>query len=213
MENLSLNGYGLLSLVFINSFIFILFAYSFTKLKTPRNWLSFSLFSVYVIAHFTEMYGFPFTIYWFSGWLSKLYPNVNLFSHENGHIFHTLLGMQGDPHLGFFHALSLLFIFFGLGTVVYAWGILSETQKKNELATTGPYAFVRHPQYVGFILIIFGLFVQWPTLITLILFPILATVYVQLSYKEDKDLFKKFGKEYEKYAKDTPMFVPRASEL
>ncbi len=213
MEKLSLNGYGLWALVFINSFIFILFAYSFTKLKSKRNWLSFSLFSTFVIAHFTEMYGFPFTIYWFSGWLSKFYPGINLFSHTNGHLFHTLLGFKGDPHLGFFHALSLLFIFFGLGTVAYAWGILNEAQKKDELATTGPYAFVRHPQYVGFILIIFGLFVQWPTLITLLLFPLLVTVYIRLSFREDREMLLKFGKEYKKYAKDTPMFIPRASEL
>ncbi len=210
MENLSANGYGLWSLVFINSFIFILFAYSFTKLKSKRNWLSFTLFSVFVIDHFIEMYGFPFTMYLFSGWLSKLYPAMNLYSHMNGHLFHTLLGFRGDPHLGFFHILSLLFIFFGLAIIAYGWGVLSEAQKQHELAIIGPYAFVRHPQNVGFIIVMFGLLIQWPTLITLILFPIITAVYIRLSYEEEKDLIKEFGREeYETYAKNTPMFIPR----
>ncbi|MBP9691721.1 MAG: isoprenylcysteine carboxylmethyltransferase family protein [Alphaproteobacteria bacterium] len=213
MENINLNGYGLWSLVFINSFIFILFAYSFTKLKTRRDWPSFILFSAFVLAHFTEMYGFPLTMYWFSGWLPKLYPSINLFSHTNGHLFHTLLGFKGDPHFGFFHAASLLFVFFGLGTVAYAWGILSEAQKKNELATSGPYFFVRHPQYLGFMLIMFGFIIQWPTLITLILFPALVIVYVRLSSREEKEMLQKFGKKYTKYAKDTPMFIPRFSKF
>ncbi len=213
MQHTNLNDYGLWYLVFINTFIFILFAYSFTKLKTRRNWPSFILFSAFVLAHFTEMYGFPLTIYWFSGWLSKLYPGINLFSHTNGHLFHILLGIKGDPHLGFFHALSLLFIFFGLGTIAYAWGILSEAQEKDEVATTGPYAFVRHPQYVGFMFIMFGLIVQWPTLITLILFPILVIIYVRLSSREEKEMLQKFGEDYKKYVKDTAMFIPGVSKL
>ena len=213
MKNIDLTDYDLWSLVFINSFVFILFAYSFTKLKTKRNWLSFSLFSTFVVAHFTEMYGFPLTIYWFSGWLSEFYPGINFFSHRNGHLFYTFLGLRGDPHLGFFHVLSLLFIFFGLGTIAYAWGILKQAQKKDELATIGPYAFVRQPQYLGFILIMFGFILQWPTLITVILFPIFVTVYVRLSFREEQEMIDRFGEEYKKYAKDTPMFMPRISDL
>lgn len=213
MEHIDLTDYGLWSLVFINSFIFILFAYSFTKLKTKRNWLSFSLFSIFIVAHFSEMYGFPLTIYWFSGWLTESYPGINFFSHTKGHLFYNVLGLRGDPHLGIFHVLSLLLVFFGLGVVAYAWGILSQAQKKSELATTGPYAFVRHPQYLGFIFITFGLILQWPTLITLILFPLVVVTYARLSYREEKEMGDKFGEEYKHYALRTPRFFPRVSEL
>lgn len=213
MEQANLIGYGLWLLVFIHSFIFVLFAYSFTKLKSERDLWSFCLFSIFVIVHFAEMYGFPITSHWLSGWLSELYPGRNFLSHENGHLFHTLLGLKGDPHLGFFHALSLLFIFAGLGIVAYAWGILSESQRKGILATVGPYAFVRHPQYVGFILIMLGFIIQWPTLVTFILFPILVMIYINLSHREERDLKQKFGEEYEKYIESTPMFMPRVSKF
>lgn len=213
MQNINLSDYGLWSLVFINSAIFILFAYSFTKLKTKRNWKSFGLFSAFIVAYFTEMYGFPLTIYLLSGWLSQYYPGVNLYSHDSGHLFHTLFGLKGNPHFDIFHITSIILVVLGLVITSQAWGILYKAQKTNTLATTGPYSYVRHPQYLGFILIMFGFILQWPTLITLIMFPILITIYVRLAYREEKETTKEFGEEYKKYAEDTPMFIPRLSKL
>lgn len=202
------SAYGLWILVFINSAIFILFAYSFTQFKTGRDWRTFGAFSAFVIAYFTEMYGFPLTIYLLSGWLSKYYPGINLYGHDTGHLLHTLLGMKGNPHFDVLHILSNILIFGGFIMLASAWNTLYQAQKKHKLATTELYAKVRHPQYDGFIIIMVGFLLQWPTILTLIMFPILVYMYVKLAYREEKDTIEEFGEEYKRYAEVTPAFIP-----
>jgi len=113
-------AYGLWSLVIINSLIFIVFAFSFTKPKTKRDWRSLGTFSAFIIAMFTEMYGFPLTIYLLSGWLGSRYPGIDILSHNAGHLWYTLLGFEGEPHLSLFHIVSSVFIL----EVVYLFLIL-----------------------------------------------------------------------------------------
>ena len=85
-------SYGLWSLVVINSLVFIIFAFSFSKPQTARDWRSFSAFSAFIVALFVEMYGFPLTIYLLSGWLLRQHPGLDVFSHDAGHLWNTLLG-------------------------------------------------------------------------------------------------------------------------
>ncbi|KTD71735.1 putative S-isoprenylcysteine methyltransferase [Legionella steelei] len=202
-------AYGFWLLVIVNSAIFILFAYSFTQFKTGRDWRTFGAFSAFVVAYFTEMYGFPLTIYLLSGWLTRYYPGINLYGHDSGHLLHTLFGLKGDPHFDVFHILSFVFILGGLWIIASAWGTLYRAQKKQQLATTGLYAKIRHPQYDGFILVMVGFLVQWPTILTLIMFPILVTMYVKLAHQEEQETFREFGEEYTQYAKITPAFIPK----
>ena len=202
-------AYGLWSLVIINSLVFIIFAFSFYRPKTKRDWRSFGAFSAFIVALFTEMYGFPLTIYLLSGWLSTWMPNVDLFSHEAGHLWHTLLGLEGNAHFDPFHLASSLFIGGGFILLVMAWRVLYAAQHTHRLADTGPYAYVRHPQYVAFILIMFGFLLQWPTLPTLVMFPILVWVYVRLARREERDSQAEFGDTYTRYAASTPAFIPR----
>lgn len=204
-------AYNLWPLVIINSAVFIIFAFSFTKPKNIRDWRSFGMFSAFIIALFTEMYGFPLTIYLLSGWLSSKFPGINLYSHEAGHLPETLLGWKGDPHFSPLHILSYIFIGGGFIMLSSAWEKLYKAQKQHKLATTGLYARIRHPQYVGFVTIMLGFLFQWPTLVTLLMFPILVFMYARLAKLEEKEMIKEFGKEYENYAKKTPAFIPKLS--
>jgi protein-S-isoprenylcysteine O-methyltransferase Ste14 len=202
-------AYGLWSLVIINSAIFIMFAYSFFRPRTGRDWRSFGAFSAFLIALFTEMYGFPLTIYFLSGWLQSRYPDVDWFSHDAGHLLEMLFGWKTNPHAGPFHILSLVFIGGGFILISVAWKALYEAQQTRTLATTGPYSYVRHPQYVGFILVMFGFLLQWPTILTLAMFPVLVAMYVHLAHQEEREVQAEFGEAYDRYAARTQPWFPR----
>lgn len=204
-------AYGLWGLVFLNSAIFILFAYSFYKPNTARDWRSFSAFSAFLVALFAEMYGFPLTIYLLSGWLQSRYPGVEWFSHDAGHLLETLFGWRMNPHWGPFHLLSFMLIGAGFWLIAGGWTRLYRAQRSRMLATTGIYARVRHPQYDGFILVMLGFLIQWPTLLTLAMFPILVVMYVRLARNEEREALAAFGDEYRAYMARVPGFIPRLS--
>jgi protein-S-isoprenylcysteine O-methyltransferase Ste14 len=205
-------GYGLWPLVVINSLVFIIFAASFFHPKTKRDWRALGGFSAFVVALFTEMFGYPLTVYLLSGPLGGLVPGLNL-SHSAGHIWNDLIGWTGDPHLSPFHLASYVFIGGGFWLIATAWKHLLAAQKAGRLATTGPYARVRHPQYLGFILIMVGFLLQWPTLATLAMFPILLVVYRRLAIREEREVRGEFAEVWDRYAADTPRFLPRLRQL
>lgn len=169
------------------------------------------MFGAFIVALFTEMYGFPLTIYL----LTSLFGNrFNIdFTHNSGHLLEDLLGIKGDPHFSLFHILSNLLIIGGLLLIVSAWKVLYKSQKEDKLAVSGAYHYIRHPQYAGFILIIAGFLLQWPTLITLIMAPILIGRYIRLGKDEEKAVFKKFGSKYTVYKIETPAYIPSIKML
>jgi protein-S-isoprenylcysteine O-methyltransferase Ste14 len=202
------SAYGLWTLVILNSAIFIFFAFSFTKPKTQRDWRSLGAFSAFVVALFTEMYGFPLTIYFLSGWLAEKYPGVDFLAHENGHLLHTILGFEGNAHFDPLHIASNVLIVLGFFLLASAWCVLHKAQQAGVLATSGWYARMRHPQYVAFVLIMFGFLLQWPTIPTLVMFPILLLVYLRLSKAEERQAIEQFGDQYIQYRNSTPAFIP-----
>ena len=203
------SAYGLWGLVLVNSVVFILFAYSFFKPQTTRDWRTFSAFSAFLVALFAEMYGFPLTIYFLSGWLQSNYPNVDWLSHDAGHLLEMMFGWKTNPHAGPFHILSFVFIGAGFLVISTAWKTLYDAQRLGSLATTGAYSYVRHPQYVGFMLVMFGFLLQWPTLLTLAMFPVLVVMYALLARREEQDSIAQFGDAYRQYMQQVPAFFPR----
>ena len=202
-------AYRLWALVVINTLVFVMFAFSFTKPRSPRDWRSFGAFAAFLVALFTEMYGFPLTIYLLSGWLGNRVPGLDLASHNSGHLWQTIFGWKGDPHLGPLHLLSNLMIGGGFVIIASAWDVLYKAQRTATLATTGLYARVRHPQYAGFMLILLGFLVQWPTILTLFMFPVLVVMYQRLARSEEREVRAVFGMGYEEYASRTPAFLPK----
>jgi protein-S-isoprenylcysteine O-methyltransferase Ste14 len=202
-------AYGLWSLVVINVLVFAIFAFSFTHPRTARDWRSFGAFTAFLVALFAEMYGFPLTIYLLSGWLQRRYPGLDLLSHNTGHLWETLLGWQGDPHMNPLHLLGNLLIAGGFILLAAAWRVLYTAQQAHRLATTGPYAHIRHPQYVAFIVIMLGFLFQWPTMLTIAMFPVLVWMYVRLARREEWEVRVEFGEVYARYAATTPAFILR----
>src|SRR5215813_4017390 len=206
-------AYGLWSLVIVNSVVFILFAYSFFKPQTKRDWRSFGAFSAFLVALFAEMYGFPLSIYFLAGWLQSRYPGVDWFSHDAGHLLEMMFGWKANPHFGLFHILSYIFIGGGFILISVGWKALYDAQQQQRLATSGIYSYVRHPQYDGFIAVMFGFLLQWPTLLTLAMFPVLVFMYVRLARSEERDALATFGDAYRQYMTQVPGFIPRLDRL
>ncbi len=198
-------GYGLWALVVINSAVFILFAISFFHPHGGRDWRALGGFSAFIVALFAEMYGYPLTVY-LAG--SVLGDQLGL-SHNAGHLWADLIGWQGDPHLSPFHVASWIFIGGGFWLIAAAWARLHAAAQAGRLATDGAYERVRHPQYAGFIAITVGFLLQWPTLPTLVMFPILVVVYRRLAIREERDVAAAFGADWDAYAARTPRFIPR----
>ncbi|MCL4417103.1 MAG: isoprenylcysteine carboxylmethyltransferase family protein [Patescibacteria group bacterium] len=199
-------AYGNWFIAIALSGLFLWFAYGAFKPKTGVDWRSFGAFSAFIIALFTEMYGFPLTIYLLSSLSGNRFPQIN-FSHNSGHLWEDLLGNTGDPHFSILHILSYALIIGGLILISASWNILYQATKNQTIARTGPYKYIRHPQYVGFIIIILGFLMQWPTLPTLIMAPILTFMYIRLARKEEKDVLQKYP-QYRHYLKNTPAFLP-----
>ena len=201
-------GYGLWVLVVVNSLIFVVFAAGFFHPRSGRDWRALGGFSAFVVALFTEMYGYPLTVYLLTGPLGGIVPGVDL-SHNAGHLWADLIGWKGDPHVSPFHLASWAFIIGGFWLIAAAWKVLYAAQRASKLATEGAYTRVRHPQYMGLILIMVGFLLQWPTLATLVMFPILLLVYRQLAIREEREAAERFGEAWTRYASRTPRFVPR----
>jgi len=207
--NTNVPAYGLWALVVLNSVVFITFLYSFAKPRSKRDWRSLGALSAFIVALFTEMYGFPLTIYLLSGWLQSRYPGVDWFAHDAGHLLEMLFGWKANPHFGPFHLLSFALIGGGFWLLAAAWSVLHAAQRTHTLAITGPYARLRHPQYAAFVLIMLGFLVQWPTLLTLAMFPVLTVMYLKLAKDEEREAMTEFGDTYTAYAEHVPAFIPR----
>lgn len=205
-------AYGLWPLVIVNTLLFAAFGLSFFHPKTNRDWRAMGAYTAFLVALFTEMYGIPLTVYLLGSWLGSRFPLLRD-THAGGHLWNDLIGWTGDPHLSPFHLASYAAIGGGFWLIAVGWRHLHDAAQSKQLATTGPYARVRHPQYDGFLLVMIGFLLQWPTIPTLIMFPVLVYVYARLARSEEHAVAEQFGQEWNDYAARTPAFVPHIRAL
>ncbi len=200
-------AYGLWPFVVVNAGIFVFFVLSYLKPKGKAEWRSMGAFSAFVVALFTEMYGFPLTLYILTSILGSNYPVIDPFSHVNGHLWVALAG--GSLYIW---ALVMLLSWAAIigGLVVMGKGWRQIHKAKGELVTSGLYGLVRHPQYSGLFLITVGMLIQWPTLITAGMWPILMFMYYRLARREEREMQSRLGSQYVAYKAQVPMFLPRA---
>lgn len=187
-----------LIMIVIASWVF----YRFAAPRGWREWAGAGLVQAFIIALYAEMYGFPLTIYLlvrFFG-LDRTHLNANLWS--------TLLGM-GDTGMLIAMIVGYLLLFIGVGLFIEGWRELYQAHRENRLAQERLYALIRHPQYTGLFIGLFGEgVVHWPTVFSVTLFPLIVITYTYLAYREERQMLARFGAEYEDYRRRVPMFFP-----
>ncbi|CAM5377156.1 MAG: isoprenylcysteine carboxylmethyltransferase family protein [Burkholderiaceae bacterium] len=181
--------------------------YRFIAPKTWQEWTGAGLVQAFIIALYAEMYGFPLTIYLLTGFLGVDIP----LTPYAGHLWATWLG-YGLAGATVEMLLAEVFIVPGILLLVRGWIQVYGASRQQHLATNALYGVVRHPQYAGIFLIIFGQNVHWPTLMTLALFPIIVWVYIRLARKEEAASIERFGEEYVSYRARVPMFFPQRGD-
>jgi len=192
-------AYGFWTTVLFSILITLFIVFSYLKPQNKFEWRSMGAFIGFIVALFTEMYGVPLTIYFLTGWLGSNYPVADPFSHSSGHLVLVFLGISHSTWaMIILHIITNAIIFFGFYIVYKGWQKI-HTADKNELITDGIYGYIRHPQYLGMWLVTVGFLIQWPTIITLLMWPVLMILYHHLSKREEKSLQEKFGKEFKQY--------------
>ncbi len=185
--------------------LFLWFTLSFLIPRRKREWRSAGVYSAFIIALFAEMFGFPLTIYILTSALGNRYPAIDPFSHINGHLWVALSGGSTAVWV-LVIIISGLAILGGLIVIGVAWRQIHKA--KGGMVTSGLYRLVRHPQYFSIFLITVGFLIQWPTIITAAMWPVLAVMYYRLARREEREMVTKFGGRYSEYKQMVPMFIP-----
>lgn len=196
--------YGLWWLVAFHIALFLFFTISYLGPRRRREWRSLGAFAAFVVALYTEMYGFPLTIYLLTAALGR-FPFADPFTHASGNFWASLF-LDGYGAVLFMGLGGVLIV---LGLVLLAKGWQAIHKADGGLVTHGIYGVIRHPQYAGLGLIIVGSLVQWPTLITLLMAPVLLITYYHLARREEQEMLARFGEAYQEYARQIPAFFPR----
>lgn len=189
------------ALVFIVVVSWLLYRY-----LAPQSWKEWSRAGVvqaFIIAFYAEMYGFPLTIYF----LARFF-GLDLEWGRGGNLWAQLTGNEAAHVIAMMIGYTI--VFSGAGMVAEGWRRIHHARNEGKLMTDGIYSRIRHPQYTGLFLIVFGEgIVHWPTIFSVAAFPIIIFAYTILARKEEQKMLKQFGDEYREYRDRVPMFIPR----
>ena len=205
METAKETGYWQLTIIMVVIASWLLYRY-----VAPKGWKEWSragLVQAFIIALYAEMYGFPLTIYVLSGFLGFDIPWL----HQSGHLWASLF-KWGDAGALIEMLVGYAFVFFGISLLIEGWREVYRARGEERLATHRLYGVVRHPQYTGIFLAVFGQLIHWPTIPTLVLFPAIVWAYYRLARREEAQMVERFGEEYLAYSRQVPRFVPRRGE-
>ena len=191
------NWWGVLFFIVLYGVVLFFLPFYRKMDKKPRG-----TYLAFVIAFAIEMHGIPFSMYVISWILGRSLPDGVLWGH-------TLIGSYG--HLGMIvgaalGVIGLILILAGWRTIYKAYW--SKDRGEGALVTGGIYRYIRHPQYTGLMLLSLGMILDWATLPTLILLPVMAVVYYRLARREENDMIAEFGDEYRAYMLKTRRFIP-----
>jgi protein-S-isoprenylcysteine O-methyltransferase Ste14 len=196
-------GWGFAAImVVVASWIF----YRYFAPSSWREWTGAGLVQAFIIALYAEMFGFPLTVYLLVRWfgIDREYVSPNLWS--------TLLGL-GETGMLISMIAGYTLVFIGVGMFIHGWREVYRARREDRLVTGGLYRFVRHPQYTGLFIALFGEgVVHWPTIFSVGLLPAIILAYYFLARKEERDMIRHFGDRYREYMSRVPMFIPRRGQ-
>lgn len=198
----------------VSAYILLLAIFLFGILRPRRKseWRSAGVAQAWVVALYAEMYGMPLTAYLAMGFLGR--SQLEAENHFNGHLWPLFFNLseQATVQAQFIcTVLGQATILAGALLAVFGWRQLHCAAQAGELAKSGLYKYVRHPQYTGFFLFLIGSMINWPTLATFVTLPILFFVYLRLAKTEEQDALAEFGDRYRNYMTKTGRFLPKLS--
>ena len=198
-------AYGMWVIAAFNVGLFLFFFLSFLPPKGFAEWRNMGVVTAFLVALFSEMYGFPLTIYLLTGWLGEAYPVLQPFNHKFGHLWVVVFG---GSNLAWALVMGISLVVMLAGYILLSRGWRQVHGARGRMVTDGLYTYVRHPQYTGLFLVITGFLVQWPTLLTVLMAPVLVYAYVRLAFSEERRMLDQFGDQYREYRQRVPAFIP-----